>query len=458
MTQKQERKQRGPSWKTILCILGAAALWLGFRGMLNINGAKSGAYDSYAGPVLPMTVVEGGENVQAERHVDFDFSPYADYQPGSFGGGEIAVTDSYRLTNPTDETLHLKLAYPYEGKLIEEQKYTPAITVDGVEAKAEPYASVDEGERIFGANDFWEYKALMTETDYLRQAVAEEPPLQIPVKAYHFTDITYQGDQEYPYIFLILNFSIPEGAGVWVRHFDVLHSDHQARTYSLWFQDDLEEKDMAYLFIVGGDVENLTFGGNLGHNVTDNSALTDVTCEYEVYDTTFDDLIWEMAQDYRFWGEDENPSDPRLHSPELLYRDAMKRMEEHVSQDDNSITGAPVSVVGEYFNESMVTSRLLYWVFEVEIPAGEAVQVEAAYCKKASTDISGPKKDRDGYDLATTLGSNLRFTAQTAGITGGEYIEILRQNFGFNLRKAITQVRLAPETERYYLDVCKKSA
>lgn len=447
-------KRHGPSWQTILIILGAAAAWVAIGMFLNTDGGNSGEYGSYSGPVLPLTAVSGGEGLEAARHVDFDFAPYENYVPSHVDEGEIIVTDTYQLTNPTDETKTVRLSYPYEGKLDDERKYTPTITIDGTEAEATLYPAVDEGTAIFRASDFEDYQKLMTETDYFAQATAEAPKLDIPVKVYHFTDITYHGEA-YPYIFLTVEFKIPEGANVWVNHFDLLSSDSEKDTHSVWFQDDLDERDGAYLFVVGGDVEDLTFGGNLGHNVTKTSTLTNVTCEYEIYETTFEELIWELAQKYDYWAVHDDSPNPGLVTPEILYREGLKRMEEKVGREYDGISWA-VSVVEDAFYETITDPRLQYWVFEVTIPAGETVEVEAAYHQEASTDIGGPKKKREGYDMATRLGSNLNFTALSASISNSDYIEILRQNFGFNLKKNITRVDLDLNTPRYYLDVMVK--
>ena len=448
-------KRHGPSWQTILIILGAAALWIGLGLALNSDGGGTGAYNSYSGPVLPLTAVSGGENLETVRHVDFDFSPYEGYVPSVISEGEVIVTDTYRLTNPTGEDVTARLVYPYEGRFQDERKYTPVLTVNGKAADAELYASVDAENQIFGAKDFQEYKERMGQRDYFAEAMAHGPELEFPVKVYHFTDITYQGDQDYPYIFLTIDFAIPEGAQVWALHFDVLQSDKDG-TYSIWMKDDLDEKDMAYLFVLNGDVENLTFSGNLGHNETQTSTLTDVTCEYDTYETTFDQLIWEFAQVYDYWKFTDDSPEPGLITPELLYRDAVKRMGAHVGQEYNGITGAAVSLVSEFFYQSITSQRLLYWVFDVTIPAGETVEVEAKYHQEASTDIGGPKKRREGYDMATQLGSRLHFTDLSASITNPEFIEILRQNFGFNLKKNITRVELSLEEERYYLEVMGK--
>ena len=55
--------------------------------------------------------------------------------------------------------------------------------------------------------------------------------------------------------------------------------------------------------------------------------------------------------------------------------------------------------------------------------------------------------------LVTALGSNLTFTKQSAAIEGYGEIEIVRQNFGFDLETGVNTVALDPDTQHYYLEV-----
>lgn len=454
MKEKKMPKRHGPSWQTILLILGGVVAWMAVGMFLNTDGGNSGEYGSYYGPVLPMTAVSGAEMLEVERHVDYDFSNYEGYTPSVLREGETIITDTYRLRNPGEADVTARLVYPYEGRFKDERKYTPTLTVDGEAVEAELFASLDEEQEIFRARDFKEYKDRMEENDYFGEATAQPPELEQSVKVYHFTDITYHGE-DYPYIFLTMEFTIPEGVNVWVNHFDVLDSDSEKGSHSIWFQDNLDDRDGAYLFVMNGDIENLTFGGNLGHNVTKTSALNNVTYEYETYETTFGELVWELAQKYDYWADLHDEPNPGLITPEILYRDGMKRMEESINREYDGTTRG-VSVVEDAFYKTVGESRLLYWVFDVTIPAGESVMVEANYHQEASTDIGGPKKRREGYDLATRLGSSLNFTELSASVSNTEFIEILRQNFGFQPEKGVTQVELSLEEERYYLEVMAK--
>ena len=53
----------------------------------------------------------------------------------------------------------------------------------------------------------------------------------------------------------------------------------------------------------------------------------------------------------------------------------------------------------------------------------------------------------------TALGSNLTCTVQTGTLEDRGQIELVRQNFGFDLESGVKTVTLDPGTEHYYLEV-----
>ena len=57
------------------------------------------------------------------------------------------------------------------------------------------------------------------------------------------------------------------------------------------------------------------------------------------------------------------------------------------------------------------------------------------------------------YDMVTRLGSNLHFESVAAEITNIKDIDIIRQNFGFDLLAGVTKVILDPAIEHYYLEI-----
>ena len=107
------------------------------------------------------------------------------------------------------------------------------------------------------------------------------------------------------------------------------------------------------------------------------------------------------------------------------------------------------------FSGAWTDGRVIYFSFDVTIPAGGSITVEAGMPKDASMDYVGKDKGKDGFDMATKLGSNLNFTEQTASICRFEEIEIIAQNFGFDLENGVTKVTLDLNQDHYWLQVRK---
>jgi hypothetical protein len=102
------------------------------------------------------------------------------------------------------------------------------------------------------------------------------------------------------------------------------------------------------------------------------------------------------------------------------------------------------------------TNRIFYLKAEIIIPAGESVTLNAQFPKDASFDYFCANTENRGiygYDLMTALGSNLNCTEQTATLLDRGQVEIVRQNFGFDLENGVTTVTLDPEEAHYYLEV-----
>ena len=100
--------------------------------------------------------------------------------------------------------------------------------------------------------------------------------------------------------------------------------------------------------------------------------------------------------------------------------------------------------------------RVCWLEGEITVPAGETVRLTAAMTKAGSYDFDCSGTDNVGvygYDLVTRLGSNLACSAQTATLEDRGQIEIVRQNFGFDLEQGITTVTLDQVEEHYYLEV-----
>ncbi len=96
-------------------------------------------------------------------------------------------------------------------------------------------------------------------------------------------------------------------------------------------------------------------------------------------------------------------------------------------------------------SQVLTGDRVCYLEASVTVPAGGSLTLTASLTKAASHDYAGGGGETGlrGYDLVTTLGSNLRFTRQQAVIEDRGLVEIAEQNLGFDLAAGIRQVELS---------------
>lgn len=445
--KNQEPKKRISSTGIILIVM-LIGMWLALRMFINPSGSGSGEFNSYRGPVLPMTSLNGSEGVDVKRNVDFDFSPYQNYKDYSnLGKGAAGITDTYVLTNTTGETKTLELVYGFQGQFIDHPEEFPTITVDGVEIHPELYPSVDTEELVWDAHNFDRYSQVLTENDFLAIALQQTEELDIPVTAYHFTDLAYEGNEVAGFPMLTVQFSLDENTLVWESGRVSSQTLDDGRQQMMFRVD----RGEAWVFTAGGTLIDPEFGGNKDYNITETSAIDGVTFKLETYETTLSEAICGLAKDYDFWaieGQDTYPNTGWL-TAELLVDGTVKRI--HIK--DYMIFSDQLIDIDGIFYDVVTDSCMMYLVFPVELEAGQSITVEAAYIQEPSLDISGPKHYREGYELATKLGSDLRFTKLTSTLSNTAPIELGEQNFGFDLENGIIEVSLDLSVERYYLEV-----
>ena len=425
-----------------------AAIWAVLQMLLNPFGSGSGDFQSYRGPVLPMTSLNGADGVDVDRNVDFDFAPYQDGNDYStLGKGAAGITDTYILTNTTGETKTLELVYGFQGQFIDHPEEFPSITVDGVMIQPELYPSVDMEELVWNAHNFDRYSQVLEENDFLSTALQQSEELDIPVTAYHFTDLAYEGAEVAGFPMLTLRFSLDENTTVWTMIVDEFGAEQNGKQ-RMMFRIDRGE---AWVFTVGGTFIDPEFGGNKDYNVTDSSAIDNISYKLETYEITLNDVIQHFAQSYDFWaieGQNTYPNAGGL-TPELLVDGTIKRI--HSMGQQNS--SEKIMLIESLFHKVVTEPRMMYLVFPVVLESGQSVTVEATYIQEPSMDISGPKHYREGYELATKLGSDLHFANLSSSLSNTALIELGKQNFGFDLEKGITEVILDLQVDRYYLEV-----
>lgn len=458
----EKAKQKSSGWgkwlgraaavfAVILLLSPFVSLLLGPRGGAGSNGDLS--YMVYRGPVLPLSIQGDAEGISAQRNVNFDFSG---------GSRKSLITDTYTLTNETGGDKTLTLLYPYSGGLNDP---LPEITVEGaaVETSYHPgpyrfgyrgaYGSKNPENGSIMVNDperFEDYEDLLADGSYVEAALDELPPLDQTVYVYRLSDYVYT-DAENPTVGMEF-YADPEKTQVLNYGMNGFTQDPETGFYGFYKSSirpaSIEDHPQnCYVVVLGEDLEDYTIQGYRTNLWEAWNKDPGINCTVTHYETTLMELICKLE----LLSAQNDPKESEMIAgltAELLqtYGVLSEQPAERLAYGD----------LFELISDVYYVQRVNYLSFSITVPAGGSITVEAAQVKQASVDATGSGRDRDGYDLATRLGSNLTFTEQTASISGYEDIEIVDQNFGFKLWRGITEVTLDLETPHYWLVVRKK--
>lgn len=500
-----EKKSRSwMKWSTAavaaacLC-LAVCAFWrvynvarLGFNDQMGSTSGENRSgegitYMSYAGPVFPLSTQSGGNTLIAERNVNYNFSPYRTFIENYEADGKTysyeryatqsIVTDSYVLTNPGQEEQTVTLIYPFAARLSDDLDILPRVTINGETVETilhiGPYSGGFEGSYSVGADmtetlnlaelDSWEkYKALL-ETGYQARAFDAFPELTQPAVVYEISDMYGEGSEEATAPSLNMEFTIDyEKTKILTYGFNGTSSDRTtgycARSLFIPPKGSIDYGESAYLIVLGDDIGEYTLGGYV--NGACEEEMENAGGTVTRYETTLGEIFARVAKRYLDQYKSVNYSeDANILS--TITDDTFIGLAAELLCDCGVLSDTPAMRYDlgmldvDMFGESIHLGRVMYLAFDVYIPAGGSVEVEAEMAKKASIDFIGESKDRNGYDMVTGLGSSLTFTGQTASISNTENIEILRQNFGFDPENGITKVELDIAQEHYYLEVRK---
>lgn len=484
------------AWKTWTAIAAAALLVIGAGSFaLRLFGAQApGAsaggggselerYMAYYGPVFPLTSRDAADGLTATREIDFDFSPY-ETRVERYGDGadeqyetydqQAVVTDRYTLTNSTDEDMTLSMLYPFAGSFSDPVQTLPAITADGQQVQsgllAGVYAGGFSGVASPGADDserwnlkqpasWLDYKTLI-ENGYLASALDGFPALDQPLVVYKFSDYVVP-EMDVANVVLNVRFYLPEGAKV-ISYNSNGGTMNESGDYQERHVGGLNNKYRApqpmYLAVLGGDLSDITTSGVYYDD--DKKGSVDVTAAMTREETTLGAFIERIIEESDGYGWYFQPEQTEIYDalPDGMFLGCVAEMiESYGFLSDDPAERYDHGMIEDFLGETRSMKRLMYRTFDVTIPAHASVEVTAKMHKQANIDFVGENKDRNGYDLVTKLGSDLTFTAQWASVQHTEYVELLRDNFGFDFDAGVTRVQLNLTEPHYFLDVAKKS-
>lgn len=444
----------------------------GTDGSDNKSGSDGSVFLSYAGPVFPLTTLNDAGGLTAERDVTLDFLPWTSTAPST----DIQVTDSYTLTNSTDKDKTVTLLYPFVSNLRTLHELRPVLSVDGTELESSlsigPYSGGFRGAAGAGEastqllnlddlNSWEEYKALLEDGSYLEKALSDFPDLSgTGAVVYKLTDTWGPAQVSIPNLSIQVDFDLDYSATTVLSYgFYSLNTDREAGRMSLQsfvprsWQSGYGEP--YYLIVVGDDIENVEIGGYAAGSWDAKREFPAFGAAAERYETTLDAALREAVG-----GLYDNISWPNGGPAAVDFETYYGLFCDHlitygVLAGDGGAERYLTGMLSE-LSEVSVLDRVCYLQAEVSIPAGESVTLSAEMTKPASSyynEVYTANQDVYGYDLATRLGSTLTFTGQSVSIEDRGQIEIVRQNFGFDLDQGIKTVKLDMAAEHYCLEV-----
>ena len=448
------------------------------------NGGAGGSghdggtvFMSYAGPVFPLTLLEGNDSITAERTVTLDFSGGAETDRRN----DITVTDAYQLTNGAQEDQTVTVLYPFAASLGSLDEYRPVLTLDGAALETGlavgGYAGGFQGTEgpgspgsvnLHQAQSWEDYKALLSDGSYLAGALTDGPDVHsVPVTVYRFTDPygpERDGDAGIPNPTIRAYFDLDyDETTVLTWGFHGARYDREGGTMIQEFSIPMSwgrEDGPFYLLVLGEDIEDLTTRGYVtGGTDADTPTLEGCGGTVERYESDLDTMLREILTPE--WEERSQGSyrqdDLRLGIDfETFYRAFLEHLLSYGVLSPQAAERYDGAWLEDMVQDVTVVDRVCWVTAQVTVPAGGSVTVAASMAKGDSYDFyCGHTENQgvSGYDLVTALGSNLTFTGQTAALTGWEEMEIVRQNFGFDPENGVTSVTLDPGEEHYYLEV-----
>lgn len=482
--------QRRRPWKsvlaaaacvTVLCLGGLA--WLitgGFRGYGSAAPADTagGGYTgvdngtvfmSYAGPVFPLTALENTDSLTAERALAWDFTKNNE---GAVWGADIR--DVYALTNATDADRTVTLLYPFAGSFQDLNAIDASFTVDGVEVETELLAGayaggfsgiwqedgLDDSTYNLRTPERWEdYQTLLADGSYLQNVLSPEIDLSQPVTVYEFLNSTGVSD-EYPAATQSIAFHI-DASQTQILTYGINGQEWDDgtgyRRYSFFVPDgQRRDWDRHLLVVIGADIGDYTLQGYEDGGCDAGEELDAVSSDLVRTETTLGVILNELAEAHWDWHWDGNADNPAAFSLELYRQSAAALFLQYGLGSDHPVDRYADDRLDDILDKAMYQKRVFWLSAEVTIPAGETLEAAASLWKAPSFDYActgSDHSDLQGYDLVTTLGSNLIFTAQTFSIEHAENIEIAGQNLGLDPEQGVTTVPLDLSCEHYYLEI-----
>lgn len=427
------------------------------------KNAENEVYDNYNGPILPMTILNDIETVQAKRDIKFKFS-----SDDSELGINCLISDNYSLMNKKDSEVSVDFAYP----LIENFKTVslPIIRLDGKEINFEllcgGYAggfrgtdANNNGSLNLKYNNSWvDYKNLLIDESYIEDALSYIPKLTQSVVVYKFTDIIVE-DVEHPAATFRTTFNMDKTKSVVFTYgFEgsgILENGDSYKDFFVPPKSNDPYNTPKYLIVFGEDISNYSLQGYQNGSCNPTDKLENANATVTRYETTMAEVMREIVQVY-FEKNSKNMISPKINF-DMFFEEVCRFFSSYSSLGKSPKERYEDNRLDDIINEVPTQTRIIWLTFNITIPAETEIGIEFEYLKQGNYNFYNKIGNEIlGYDIATTLGSNINFTQLTATIEMDDNIDIVRQNFGFNHENDNKICELNLNEEYYYLEVKSK--
>lgn len=390
-------------------------------------------YMSYEGPVMPLFGAEAYDALCVERAVSFDFSPFVKYDLAA------NVIDAYTLTNTSDQALTLQLYYPFSATLGQTDALMPKLTLQG---ETLPFTllvgAADTMEQLRDARKtagYLAYTALLQDGSYFAATQQEVPTIDLPITVYTITDYVIRGEGTNP----TLNFTYhidPSRTGVMTLGFNGGSNNRETGNYARHFgvpsPGEYGYGDAYYLIVVGDDLQDLQMQGYKDGGC-DRGEEIDITATVTREESTIADFIRaRIAEDDRKTPQYDHEGNAVRQivsylSDEEYFAHYMALLQ---TEADNicEVWNNDFRTFGGLSSQLISSERVMYLAVSVTLDAGESAELCATMYKEASVEHHGAYDEGIGFDVMTTLGSSLAFTAQTITLTGLQDLSVSLSN------------------------------
>lgn len=444
-------------------------------------------FDWYNPPVLPLIVDGDSAGLRTWRKLTVDFT---DDLFGDTSREDTPhyprVTDRYVVENTSGKDLTVTLCYPQANNLTASSTALPSITLDGYQQDNTPLIGgalfPETGDSWTGDFTAWEdYRDAMDSGDALSGAKADPVGMLAGVQAAVY-DIVPQENYEAirdtlddPWsatLAVECTLSDPE-AQVFVYGMEgylPLSEDQLSRRYSFALNDNTA--GLHRIIVVGGTLETGPVTGYTDGSCT--QMVPELTGQVSAKENlSLSDALLSCVEDFYY-----QPEDSVYYTEDTVQRVLCDLIVNYIcgSSLSNALYGNPnQGVMADTYAENAAFIRVddlistasgmlrfLFWTYDVTIPAGGHVVLEATQQIALSGSLTRDEDDYlvvgapYGFDFAPTLAGSPPLESLELEVIHGDGLAVSESNFNLSFDGYGAVSYLDPTAERYFFSVSGK--